>query len=143
MKTFHLDAAVAGPCNVAVTVTATVAGHGRVRETDPEAEPGSPAGLEQGKGIGRNRSTKHAAHTGSPPQNSKRPGKYWQPCWQPSSRGFGPVFCRRKNPPAPAYEADPHPYLGTRTAKAAPACLTMQQNPGPRSGTLSLRPQAA
>jgi hypothetical protein len=88
-------------------------------------------------------STKHDAYPGSLPRGGKRPGQYRQPYRQPSSKGFGPVFCRQKNPPPPAYVADPHPLLEEFRTGVGGAPLTMQQIPGPRSGTLSLRPQAA
>jgi len=140
IKTFHLAAVVAAARNVTVpvaaTLTATVPGAVRLGA-------GIAAVVERYQGIGRNRSTKHDAASGSPPRCSKRPGKYWQPCWQPSSSGFGPAFCRRKNPVPPAYIADPHPLLEEFRTGVGGAPLTMQQIPGPRSGTLSLRPQAA
>jgi hypothetical protein len=139
IKTFHLAAVVAAARNVTVpvaaTVTATVPGAVRLGA-------GIAAVVERYQGTGRNGSTKRNAASGSPPRGSKRPGEYWQPCWQPSSRGFGPVFCRQKNPPPPAYVADPHPLLEEFRTGVGGAPLTMQQIPGPRSGRLSLRPQA-
>ena len=148
VKTFHLASAVAAARNVTAPDTRSVSDRfcivsvSGVAATRHSHRPRSAAPLEQCKGTGRNRSTKHDAHPGSPPRGSKRPGQYRQPYRQPSSKVFGPVFCRRKNPGPPANLADPHPRLGESGAGVGGDPLTMQQIPGPRSGTLSLHAQS-